>query len=103
MNIIGYYDTDDIWVPDPHEKEFTYHKVINEYLPKPEKIDDANTSFVSDIESNGGGAFKLSTSMQYQPMKLSNERRGFGNTFANLTSRETEGFEYENNPLNTTA
>ena len=62
MNIHGYYEADDIWVPDPHEKEFTYHKAINEYQPKPEKVDDVNTSFMSDIEQKS--AFKASISMQ---------------------------------------
>ena len=68
MNIHGYYDADDIWVPDPHEKEFTYHKIINEFHQKqqpgfgatvaPDKVEDANTSFMSEFESNS--VFKMS-------------------------------------------
>ena len=53
MNIHGYYDADDIWVPDPHEKEHMYHQIINEFQLKSDKqaAEDAeNTTFLSEGE-----------------------------------------------------
>jgi len=59
MNIMGYYDAEDVWIPDPilHQRE--HSELLNEYKTKEEKkiFNDYLDDLGQMLDSNGQAAY----------------------------------------------
>ena len=54
MNIQGYYESDEIWVPDPIDYGYAISNIENMYEPRNVNLDvtDMSSSIHTDLESN---------------------------------------------------
>ena len=48
MNLIGYYNSDEVWIPDPYLMEKEKSEVVNQYNDSRYNLSDGSTNKMED-------------------------------------------------------